>query len=309
MYFIPLLGPAGVGKTTLSYSLVKEYVSQRKHVHIINLDPSTPYSTSEHAYTADYVLYDYSQIITIEDIMINDKIGPNGALIEAMNLFQSEYITDVLELLDTLSDEDIVIIDFPGQIELFWSKPIINDILNSFLSQNKNKTSHNNCDNRIVALYLLDATFITCTNYNNNKFLAAYLLALSVSYSMNFPMNFLITKSDLLPDSILEEEFNLETLYLRGPNLNMFDDLDQKNIIRINEKSKNIKEELRYDLVEMVAEQGMTDWTFVSNKKHESILEVVGLLEIDFGWHDYGEGKERVFKTAEDYINVGDKFI
>lgn len=77
------------------------------------------------------------------------ECGPNGGLIQCL-----EYLVDELDWLrDKIGDfeEDYLIIDCPGQIELYTHIPVMKRIAD-FL--------HREMDYKVICIYLLDASFI-----------------------------------------------------------------------------------------------------------------------------------------------------
>lgn len=57
-----------------------------------------------------------------KEVMKQYGLGPNGAIMTSLNLFSTKF-DQVLELIDKRQDQiDNIIIDTPGQIEVFtWS--------------------------------------------------------------------------------------------------------------------------------------------------------------------------------------------
>jgi len=112
---IIVLGMAGSGKTTFVKTLTSYMIEQRLSIYTINLDPgcaSIPYP----------VKIDIRDTVKYKDVMKHYNLGPNGAIVTSLNLFATKF-TEVLDLLDKRSKEtDYIIIDTPGQIEVFtWS--------------------------------------------------------------------------------------------------------------------------------------------------------------------------------------------
>lgn len=81
MKSIFIIGPSGSGKSTLSQYLSQIYKSlfTPHSTILINLDPANP-SDSSSPYDIDL-----NQLITIEDIMEEFQLGPNGAMLYAMD--------------------------------------------------------------------------------------------------------------------------------------------------------------------------------------------------------------------------------
>lgn len=112
MFFI---GMAGSGKTSLIYRMSKKFSYFKKNHYIINLDPAsliTPYSSN----------IDIRDTINYKKVMEEYGLGPNGAIITCLNLFVTRFhqIKALLEI--KKSYVNYILIDTPGQIEIFmWS--------------------------------------------------------------------------------------------------------------------------------------------------------------------------------------------
>lgn len=109
--FIVLIGPAGSGKTSLAGSFgrwVEENVGLR--VGYINLDPGV----EELPYSPDV---DVRRWVRIRDVMRDYGLGPNGAFLKSMELI-SEISDRIFALISNI-DKSYIIVDTPGQMELF----------------------------------------------------------------------------------------------------------------------------------------------------------------------------------------------
>lgn len=106
-----ILGTAGAGKTALTERFgrwLEENTDQR--VAYVNLDPgcdSVPFRPS----------FDIRDYFTIERIMQEEGLGPNGAMVRASELLEQRANEFSREINKT--DADIRIIDTPGQMEVF----------------------------------------------------------------------------------------------------------------------------------------------------------------------------------------------
>jgi len=77
---------------------------------VVNLDPANDMTSYEPA-------IDVRDLVTLESIMSNDELGPNGSVLYALE--ELEHNLDWLrERLKKLG-EDYVLFDCPGQVELF----------------------------------------------------------------------------------------------------------------------------------------------------------------------------------------------
>lgn len=113
MYTIYLTGTAGSGKSTLTSVLKKWYDERESDCAILNLDPGA----FKLPYEPDVDIRNY---VNIERIMEEYELGPNGALIAASDLI-AVNLNSVKEELEDLKP-DYVLVDTPGQLELFAFK-------------------------------------------------------------------------------------------------------------------------------------------------------------------------------------------
>ena len=109
--FVVVLGPAGSGKTTLTASFGK-WVEENQgfEVGYVNLDPGA----EDLPYEPDF---DVRSIVRVRDVMREYGLGPNGAFIRSADLMV-ERLNDVIGGVASV-EADYVIVDTPGQMELF----------------------------------------------------------------------------------------------------------------------------------------------------------------------------------------------
>ncbi|MEM3672704.1 MAG: ATP/GTP-binding protein [Candidatus Bathyarchaeia archaeon] len=191
MFIVFIIGTAGSGKSLLTATFGEWLKMNKQDVAIVNLDPGAltlPYSP-------DVDVRDY---INIADLMEKYGLGPNGALIMAADLVADEIekISDEIEDLRS----DIVLVDTPGQMELFAFRAAGPYIANELTREPK------------VIVYLFDAVFsANPLNYVSNLFLSA-----AVYNRFFLPQVHLLSKCDLLPkeevDKIVEWSSNPKAL-------------------------------------------------------------------------------------------------
>lgn len=117
-----VMGPAGSGKTTYCQA-IQHHMPQAR---IANLDPAAeddfPYEPS----------MDVRELISVPEVMEELQLGPNGALLYCME-YLLEHLDDWFrEELDAILDDDeeaYLILDCPGQIELYTHVPIMRQII------------------------------------------------------------------------------------------------------------------------------------------------------------------------------------
>jgi len=174
MYIVFIVGTAGSGKSLLTASFTEWLKMSKQKIIAVNLDPGAltlPYSPDIDA--RDYV--------RVEELMEKHGLGPNGALVMAADLIAEETETIAEEIEN--ENPDMVIVDTPGQMELF-----------AFRASGPYIVSELTKDPKAI-VYLFDSVFSSNPlNYVSNLFLSAAL------YSRFFvPQTYVLSKSDLLP--------------------------------------------------------------------------------------------------------------
>jgi len=183
-------GTAGAGKSLLTSKIHEYYTRNGAFTAILNLDPgviSLPYTPD----------IDIRDSIDIVSIMKQYDLGPNGALMMANDLVASK-LDELQEEADKINP-DYLIVDTPGQIELFAYRTSGPYFVNNFMADQKS------------ALFLYDGVLVT-TAVN---FVSMALLATSIRLRMGMPTINVLTKTDLIADKIseiLRWTTNLKTL-------------------------------------------------------------------------------------------------
>jgi hypothetical protein len=213
-----IVGTAGAGKSLLTSKIYEYYTRNGAFAAILNLDPGV----ETLPYACDVDVRDHVDIVSL---MKQYELGPNGALIMANDLIATK--------IDAIRDEvdkanpDYLLVDTPGQIELFAYRTS-----GQFLVQNLN------IDEK-MSIFLFDGSLVT-TPVN---FVSIALLATSIKLRLNLPTINVLTKTDLIGDKLKEilkwstnlsalenaiyqevdgETYTLTTNILRGLNLGGF---------------------------------------------------------------------------------------
>jgi len=174
-----IAGTAGSGKSLLSSKIHEYYTRNGAFTAILNLDPgviSLPY-------TPDIDIRDFVDIVSL---MKQYDLGPNGALMMANDLIASK-IDEIQQQADNVNP-DYLIIDTPGQIELFAYRTSGPYFVNNFVADQK------------TGLFLYDGALVT-TAIN---FVSMALLATSIKLRLGIPTINVLTKTDLIADKISE---------------------------------------------------------------------------------------------------------
>ena len=173
-----VLGMAGSGKTTFVQKLEEEIANKDKESYIINLDPAVMDTLYEPN-------LDIRDTIKYKEVMTSNNLGPNGAILTSLNLF-STNIDKVISILETKKDLDFVVMDTPGQLEVFsWSASgkLITDSFSIIFPS--------------ILIYIIDIP--RCNN--PNTFSSNMLYALSIMYKMKLPLLIAFNKLDLAKEN------------------------------------------------------------------------------------------------------------
>ena len=179
MFVIFVIGMAGSGKSLLVSSFSEFLRSSDQNVVTLNLDPGStalPYNPD----------VDVRAYVNIDDLMEKYKLGPNGALIMASDL-AADHVEEIRGEVDE-EMPDFVLVDTPGQIELFAfreSGPYFSRAIS---------------DEPKAVLYALDAPF--CKNPMN--FVSNIFLAAAVYMRLRQPQIYALTKADLVTEGELD---------------------------------------------------------------------------------------------------------
>ncbi|KAI9644736.1 hypothetical protein NHQ30_006762 [Ciborinia camelliae] len=182
-----VMGPAGAGKTTFCAGLMNHLQNNRRSCFYINLDPAA--ETFSHEPDLDI-----KDLISLEDVMEEMGLGPNGGLIYCFE-FLLENLDFLSEAIEPLTEEYLIIIDMPGQIELYTHIPILPALV-KFL------TKTGALDINLCAAYLLEATFVV----DRAKFFAGTLSAMSAMIMLEVPHVNILSKMDLVKGQIAKRE-------------------------------------------------------------------------------------------------------
>mmetsp|Transcript_78981 Transcript_78981/g.118745 ORF Transcript_78981/g.118745 Transcript_78981/m.118745 type:complete len:270 (+) Transcript_78981:21-830(+) len=170
-----VMGPAGSGKSTYCKKIQEHCAMTGRTVHIVNLDPA-----------AEDILYtpsvDIRELISLEDVMEELQLGPNGGLIYCMEFLGNnfEWVREEIGAFE----EDYILIDCPGQVELYTHLPVMKNFIAEMTRM----------DYRMCAVYLLDSHFIT----DSTKFLSGGLMCLSAMIQLELPHINVLSKMDMV---------------------------------------------------------------------------------------------------------------
>lgn len=173
LYFI---GTAGCGKSTLTNAFLVWLQNQGYDAITVNLDPG-----------ADSLLYapdvDVRDWIKLSEVMSQYGLGPNGAQVAAADMLALNVreVSQVVREFDT----DYVLVDTPGQVELFAFRRSSRVVLDELSGESA------------VLAYLFDPAMAKTAN----GFVSSLMLSATVHFRLPFPMVTVLSKSDSVSDA------------------------------------------------------------------------------------------------------------
>ncbi|MDW8092099.1 MAG: ATP/GTP-binding protein [Nitrososphaerota archaeon] len=176
---ILVIGTAGAGKSCFSAAYSEWLRDNMQSVGIVNLDPAVmtlPYEPD----------IDVREMVDYERIMATKGLGPNAALISSLREVARERESLIAEV-ESLP-VDYVIVDTPGQLELFVfrreGRIIARDLAR--------------CGRSIIAYMIDPVVAVTPRGFASMVFLAT-----SVYLTLPYPMILLLSKMDAVPKKYL----------------------------------------------------------------------------------------------------------
>jgi GTPase SAR1 family protein len=170
-------GTAGSGKSLLTSRLLQWYKENNAYPVALNLDPgavSLPYEPE----------VDVRDYIDISTLMESYSLGPNGALIMASDMIATK-MDEIQKEVDGLNP-DYVIVDTPGQIELF-----------AFRASGPYFASNLSADNK-ATVFAFDGMLVS----SPINYVSISLLASSVKLRLKTSQINVLTKRDLIAEKM-----------------------------------------------------------------------------------------------------------
>ncbi|XP_073043059.1 GPN-loop GTPase QQT2-like isoform X1 [Primulina eburnea] len=180
---IIVVGMAGSGKTTFLHRLICHTMASNIRGYVMNLDPAVltlPYGAN----------IDIRDTVRYKEVMKQYNLGPNGGILTSLNLFSTKF-DEVISMVEKRADQlDYVLVDTPGQIEIFtWSASgaIITEAFASTFPT--------------VIAYVVD----TPRSASPATFMSNMLYACSILYKTRLPLVLAFNKTD-----VAQHQFALE---------------------------------------------------------------------------------------------------
>ncbi|MBU2564665.1 MAG: ATP/GTP-binding protein [Candidatus Thermoplasmatota archaeon] len=222
MIFLYFVGTAGSGKTTLTYAFQQWMNLQGYDAITVNLDPGV----EKMKYAPDI---DIREMISLSGVMEEYNLGPNGAQIVCADLLALK-VNEIKEIVDGFNT-DYVLIDTPGQIELFAFREASKHIIEAIDINNS-------------AMAFLFDPFLSKTP---SGFISQIMLSATTQFRFHLPFINVLSKSDLLdekekdrimnwvrqPEDLLNDAINEEASMEKQLSIELFRVLEQLGVYKM----------------------------------------------------------------------------
>lgn len=174
------VGPPGAGKSTC-VSTLKEMLDrlQRKCV-VVNLDPANP----KCSYAS---VFDVASLVSVKSVMEEHNLGPNGALMYCMDVVAETVHEITAALKPIIVGGSYVLIDCPGQVELYTHGDSIRTLITAFEAD---------LNMRLAVVNLVDIVLAS----SSSGFLGQSLMSLGTMLRLQTPHINVLSKFDLVAD-------------------------------------------------------------------------------------------------------------
>jgi GPN-loop GTPase len=172
-----ITGTAGSGKSLLAARLLQRYRENPSFPVTLNLDPGV----INLPYEPDVDIRDY---IDIRALMESYNLGPNGSLVMASDMIATR-LDEIQKEVDSLNP-DYVLVDTPGQIELFAFRPSGQYFISNFRSDNS------------ATLFIFDGILVS----SPINYVSIALLASSIKLRLKTAQVNVLTKRDLIVEKL-----------------------------------------------------------------------------------------------------------
>ncbi|KAJ7178114.1 hypothetical protein C8R46DRAFT_1188203 [Mycena filopes] len=180
-------GSPGSGKSTYCYGKHQLFTALNRPISVVNLDPANDSITYPCA-------IDISSLITLQDVMEEHGLGPNGGLLYCMEYLEANY--DWLEeRLKELGKDAYVLFDLPGQVELSTNHDSLKNIVEKLAKSGF----------RLAVVHMCDAHYVT----DASKYISVLLLSLRTMLHLELPHINVLSKIDLIAQ-YGDLDFNLD---------------------------------------------------------------------------------------------------
>ncbi|KAG8227588.1 hypothetical protein J437_LFUL000688 [Ladona fulva] len=169
-----VIGPPGSGKTTYCHEMSQFLQQIGRKVAVVNIDPAN-----------DGMMYtpaiDIANLITLEEVMVNYHLGPNGGLVYCME-FLEKNMDWLFEKINHFKGH-YFIFDCPGQVELYTHHNSVKNITEKLVGFGMH----------LCAINLIDSHYCS----DPGKFISTLLMSLTTMLNIALPHVNVLSKTDL----------------------------------------------------------------------------------------------------------------
>jgi len=183
-----VIGPPGSGKTTYCHAMHQLLNDLGRPTALINIDPaneSVPYEPD----------VDIADLVQLEDVMTTFKLGPNGGLVYCMEYLEKN-LDWLLAKIKTQLQGKYLLIDFPGQVELYTHNNAVKNIVARLERE---------AELRLAAVHMVDSHYCA----DPSKFLSVCLTSLTTMLQIELPHVNVLSKADLV-EKYGKLDFNID---------------------------------------------------------------------------------------------------
>lgn len=232
---------------------------------------------------AFFVEVDIRELISLDVVEEELSYGPNGGLVYCI-----EYLAQNLEWLEEkIGDygDDYLVVDMPGQVELYTHYKHVNHI-----SQKLQNLGYNVC-----SVYLIDSRFLV----DASTFISATLMAMACQINLELPHLNVLSKMDIVKRDGIIEKRDLES-YL-NPDTEF---LLSKLVSGTNPKFRDLNE----SLCELISDYCLVRFHPISVKDAKLMNDFIMHVDNAIQYGEDVEPKE-IVEEDDDDVNPIDDFL
>lgn len=243
--YVYIIGTAGSGKSTLTANIQSWLKLRSLDAIIVNLDPGA----DNLPYKPDVDIRDW---ISLQEVMETNQLGPNGAQIVCADMIALN--TDEIKEAITTFKSDYILVDTPGQLELFVFREAGKYTV-KFLSPEQS-----------IICYLLDPLLARTAS----GFVSQLLLSITTNFRLNEPQINILSKADVLTkkERVLIAKWS--------------DDPDELSTALMKEEA-SVYREMSEDILKIIKDfGGYTKLLPTSKQNFEGIEDVYTAIQMQF---------------------------
>lgn len=252
------IGPPGSGKSTYCYGMFQFLSAIGRKASVVNLDPANdklPYPCA----------LDIRDFVTIEEVMEEQQLGPNGGMIYAIEELD-QSVNEFLDRIKAFGPQEYVLFDCPGQVELFTHHTAIQRIF---------KLLEKELQFRLCVVHLIDSFYIT----SPSQYISILLLALRSMLQLDLPHINVLSKIDLL-SNYGELPFNLD-FYTEVQDVSyLFPLIEKESPTLLGAKYAKLTEAI----AEVVEEFGLVAFEVLAVEDKNSMISLLTVIDRATGY-------------------------